>query len=218
MLLTLDTACEACSVGLFEGDRLLAGAQAYPGTGHAELLPLQLARLWHDAGLTPRRLQRVAVTIGPGSFTGLRVGLSAAKALVLASGAQLIGVSTLAALAGTVAVAAPPPPRRLLTLIDARRGQVYHQAWSWRTPDQAYVPEAPAQALSLADVTAQGAQEAKGAAGTGVAVVAGLGAALALYPTPEGIAHAARHHGDVLGLDAGPDYLRAPDARPQVPA
>lgn len=88
--LVIDSATEACSVALFEGGDLVAGDHRMLGRGHAESLVPMIARL-------PGRghAERIAVALGPGSFTGVRVGLAAARALALAWGAELTGYPTL---------------------------------------------------------------------------------------------------------------------------
>lgn len=88
-LLVIDTATEACSVALFEGDRLVASDHAIMGRGHAERLVPMIASL-------PGRgqAQAILVNCGPGSFTGVRVGLAAARALALAWGVPVTGYST----------------------------------------------------------------------------------------------------------------------------
>lgn len=87
--LVIDSATEACSVALFEGDILLAGEFALLGRGHAErLVPMISALPGHG------RAGEILVNAGPGSFTGIRVGLAAAKALAMAWGAQLLGYQT----------------------------------------------------------------------------------------------------------------------------
>ena len=92
--LVIDCATEACSVALFEGDSLLAGEWRVIGRGHAEQLVPMIAAL-PERG----RADRIAVDIGPGSFTGIRVGLAAAKALALAWRAGVVGYGALALVA-----------------------------------------------------------------------------------------------------------------------
>ncbi|MGH6743249.1 tRNA (adenosine(37)-N6)-threonylcarbamoyltransferase complex dimerization subunit type 1 TsaB [Novosphingobium sp.] len=92
--LVIDSATEACSVALFDGDRLVAGEFRMLGRGHAEALVPMIAAL-PDRGRAPR----IVAALGPGSFTGVRVGLAAARALALAWGSEIAGYSTLAMVA-----------------------------------------------------------------------------------------------------------------------
>ena len=125
-VLALDTALHGCSDALLEDARVLGRREDPALRAQAEqLLPL-LTGLLDDAGMKFADLDLIAVTIGPGSFAGLRVGLAAARGLALASGRPLVGVSTLAALAGAVA-AAESAGRTVLAAIDAGRGEVYVQ-------------------------------------------------------------------------------------------
>lgn len=92
--LAIDSATEACSVALFDDDKLIAGDWRLLGRGHAEALVPMIAAL-PDKG----RADRIAVSLGPGSFTGLRVGLAAARALAMAWHCPLVGFPTLAIVA-----------------------------------------------------------------------------------------------------------------------
>lgn len=102
--LAIDCATEACSVALFDGESLVAGEHRLLGRGHAEQLVPMIARL-PDRG----RAGRIAVSLGPGSFTGVRIGLSAARALGLAWSAEVLGYPTLA-LVATMAREPHPGP------------------------------------------------------------------------------------------------------------
>lgn len=206
MRLTIDTACEACSAGLFEGSALIAQQLAHPGTGHAERLPFQLEALWRDYGQADAALDSIVVTIGPGSFTGLRVGLSAAKAVALATGASLIGVTSLAALAGSVATSGLKPPDRLLTAIDARRGQAYVQEWQWL--DGRYQPACEAAVVALASLAGDGLTAQ---VGTAIPAIGRQPFGAICYATPAGLNGAAAS-GELLDLWAAPLYLRPHDA------
>jgi len=105
----------------------LIGLQSQPmKRGHAEALMPMIARVMKDAALAFTALDRIAVTTGPGSFTGLRVGLSAARGIALAAGKPVIGVTTLTAFAAPVVSA--NAAQAVISAIDARHDHVYVQA------------------------------------------------------------------------------------------
>jgi tRNA threonylcarbamoyladenosine biosynthesis protein TsaB len=117
-LLAFDTATPATAVAVNE--RELRHDPA-PGErpGHAmQVLPLA-TRLLEEAGLTFEDLDRIAVGVGPGTFTGLRIGVATARALAQGTGAELVGVSTLRTLAANA------EGRRVLAVLDARRGEAF---------------------------------------------------------------------------------------------
>lgn len=103
-LLVIESATEACSVALFQGDALLACEHRLIGRGHAEQLVPMISQL-PDRG----KAGRIAVSLGPGSFTGVRIGLAAARALALAWKAECLGYPTLALVAAMAREAAPGP-------------------------------------------------------------------------------------------------------------
>src|SRR5205809_3502193 len=125
-ILAIDTALEACAAGIIEmPDRVLAQESVAMARGHAEALMPLLARVMDQAGTGFADLDRIAVTVGPGSFTGLRVGIGAARGIALAAGKPAVGLTTLSAYAAPFVAQAAPDP--ILSAIDARHDQVYLQ-------------------------------------------------------------------------------------------
>lgn len=141
LILAVDTALEACSVAVLDtaAARAEAGAEAtidcihalrasethLMARGHAEAVMPMIARVMEQAQTSFAALDRIAVTVGPGSFTGLRVGIAAARGLGLAAGKPVVGITTLAALAAPIAARGDPHP--IIAAIDARHGQAYFQ-------------------------------------------------------------------------------------------
>lgn len=148
-LLALDAATAACSAAVWADGRIVARRHDALERGHAERLVPMVEAVMDEACLTYGALDGVAATVGPGSFTGVRVGLATARALALAAGLPLVGVTTLAALAAAVP-GAERAGRRVLAALDARRSQVYAQVFE---ADGAPMGEpramAPADASSL---------------------------------------------------------------------
>lgn len=125
MLLALDTATPAGSVAVEESGRILSLRTFDAARGHSRRLFGEIDAALADAGRERSQIDGVAVTTGPGSFTGLRIGLSAAKGLCMGLGVGLIPVSTLESLAARLPFCRMP----VCTLLDARRGEVYGAAY-----------------------------------------------------------------------------------------
>lgn len=205
--LAIDTTLGLCTVAAFEDVQLLAVRSEAMTRGHQERLGGFLREVADKAGGFDA-LDRIGVTVGPGSFTGLRVGLAFAQGLGAALDRPVVGVSALDALKAS----APPAPV-VAALIDARRGQVYARFWRDGSPTGA--PEA----LNLDEAATRIA-----ALGAGVILI-GTGAALLAEahpdariialegPTPEALA-ALTAAADPATHPPRPLYLRAPDAVP----
>jgi tRNA threonylcarbamoyladenosine biosynthesis protein TsaB len=126
-ILAVDTALPACSAALFDSgnDCIMAKAFEPMATGHAERLAPMVQAVMASAGQEFEFLDRIAATVGPGAFTGLRIGLSFARGLALALSCPVVGISTLQALAATAIE--NPDALPIAASIDARRGNVYFQ-------------------------------------------------------------------------------------------
>lgn len=126
-LLAIETATLTGGAALLDGERLVAESTLSVALTHSERLMATVDRLLDDAGWAPGTLEGLAVSVGPGSFTGLRVGLATAKGLAMALGLPIAPVPTLDALAGTLPFAAWP----VAPLLDARKGEVYLSLYRW---------------------------------------------------------------------------------------
>ena len=127
----LDTSTARGSIALGRGAEILE-ARAFAGARqHAvEFLPC-LAAVCRAHGVAPPEIRRVYVSIGPGSFTGLRIGLTAARIIALATGASIAGVGTLEVIAQNAAEM-PGPPQQVAVILDAKRKRVYGAAFQWK--------------------------------------------------------------------------------------
>jgi tRNA threonylcarbamoyladenosine biosynthesis protein TsaB len=130
LILAIDTALDACAAGVLDADagRMIAQESQAMKRGHAEALMPLIARVIQQSGIAFASLDRIAATTGPGSFTGLRVGLSAARGIGLAANKPVVGVTTLTAYAAPVVSQNAEQP--VISAIDARHGQVYFQVVS----------------------------------------------------------------------------------------
>ena len=217
-LLAIDTALAACSAAVLDTEHggIVASESLPMIRGHAEaLLPL-LSALMDKAHMTLRDLDRVAVTTGPGSFTGLRVGIAAARGIAVAVDKPAVGVSTLSAYAAPHLAADEALP--VVAAIDARHGQVYLQVFGFGGRTTA----GPRLATLSEAVQAAAKVPARIVGSAALAVAAGLSAANARPAAVDArvapdIAWVARVGAALPDGQSPPkpQYLRAPDAQPQ---
>jgi tRNA threonylcarbamoyladenosine biosynthesis protein TsaB len=217
LILAIDTALDACAAAVLDTDagKIIAQESQSMKRGHAEALMPLIARVMKSSGIAFTSLDRIAVTTGPGSFTGLRVGLSAARGIALATDKPAVGLTTLTAYAAPFVGEHSAHP--IISAIDARHDHVYFQVVSGDggslvNPKVAPISEAieasrfdaphlvgnaariladrwPSDAPAPIEVDVQPAPD--------IAWVAWLGAAVDPETAP-----------------ARPYYLRAPDAKP----
>jgi tRNA threonylcarbamoyladenosine biosynthesis protein TsaB len=145
-VLGIDTSAAACSVALWRDGAVAARERVAMARGHAEALMPMIERVMQ--GGRYEALDAVAVTAGPGAFTGLRIGLAAARGIALAAGIPAIGVSAFAAIAAGVPDAALAG-RSLAVAIDTKRGDVYLQCF-----DAARRPLAPGRVAAADEIAA----------------------------------------------------------------
>lgn len=129
-ILAVDTALAACSAAIYDSEiqKVLAAGFRPMATGQAEAIGPMVRDLIKQSGTEFSALHRIAATVGPGTFTGLRIGLAFARGLGLALGLPVVGITTLKAIAANVA--SNPCALPIAVLIDARRGNVYSQVFS----------------------------------------------------------------------------------------
>jgi tRNA threonylcarbamoyl adenosine modification protein YeaZ len=217
-VLAIDTALEACSAAVLDtgGGGIAAREQLPMVRGHAEALIPLIARVLDMARLTVADIDRIAVTTGPGSFTGLRVGIAAARGLALASSKPAVGITTLAAFAAPYIAADDRVP--VVAAIDARHDHVYLQIFgpSGRT----IVPPRLAPLREALRVAATGAPRLVGTAAKILAAAwpqaekPPSAVELRRAPDIDWVARLGAAATDT-GAPPKPLYLRAPDAQPQ---
>jgi tRNA threonylcarbamoyladenosine biosynthesis protein TsaB len=210
LVLGFDTATPAVSVALHDGARVIAGASALDARRHSELLAPMIAKVMADAGASRGDLTAVAVGVGPGPYTGLRVGVVTARVLGSVLGVPVSGVCSLDIIAASAASAGAG--REFLVATDARRKEVYWARYDAAGHRVAGPHVGPASSIpEAADLVAAGAggqlyPEAFGAV-TGPA-----------YPDAGTLcALVVRSSGQPPLLAAEPLYLRRPDAREPGP-
>lgn len=209
-LLALDTALGRCSVAVWTTDApepVLRSREL--SRGHAECLGDMIAETMTAAGLAFADLERIAVTVGPGSFTGLRVALSMARGFAVVLPVEVVGITTLAAIAEAVRKASADAGP-LAVALSARGGEVYAQLFE--DGEAAGEPEA----IEAADFAARLAPTTR-LAGSGAARLAETRPELAIVDAssaPDIAAVARLGRAAVADGPPVPLYLRAPDAKP----
>ena len=197
--LAIDCATEACSVALFEGGNLVAGECRVLGRGHAEQLVPMIAQL-PERG----RAGRIAVSLGPGSFTGVRIGLAAARALGLAWKAEVLGYPTLALVAAMVRESHPGP---MGVCMNGGHGEWFVQDFGPDgMPERHLLSLAPGEAARTAPhrvIAGSRANELVALLGPGATAVEALPDARKFPLIPRAL----------LTADLAPLYGRPPDAR-----
>ncbi len=213
-LLAIDTALEACSVGVVDGAREVLRSEVI-GRGHAERLMGMVEAAMDEAGLAFADLERIAVIVGPGSFTGLRVGIAAARGLALACRTPAVGIGTLAVHAETVRHEIGETP--VLAVLAASRGDLYGQSFA-----EDGTPEGPPEAAP-AETFARRLRANTLIAGSGAAALADIlgdearARTVHVRSAPD-IASLCRLARTAPLTDEAPRplYLRPPDAKPQT--
>jgi len=201
--LVIETSTTACSVALIDAGAVIARTHDVVGRGHAERLIPMIADL-PDGG----RADRILVDCGPGSFTGVRVGIAAARGLALGWGAEIAGFSSLPLIAA--AAFSERPTHDIAVVMEGGHGEVFMQAFSAdlspRTDMVSLRPDAALAALA-----------GRRAVGNGVRWLAALDPALDLTEALPDAAAAILLPDSLTALPPSPIYGRAPDAKPSVP-
>ncbi len=205
-LLAVDTALGACSAALLDGEKILAHRFEEMARGHAEALAPMVETTLRDAGVAFGELDRLAVTTGPGTFTGQRVGLAFMRGLKVALHKPLIGVTTLEVMAAATQSA------KAAAIHDARRDEAY--LLLWENDEAIFAPAVMLFAEAVEKIRAFGPCAL---AGTGAATAhQALGDAFSLtdirQPDALWVARLALTR-PASDLPPAPLYLRAPDAK-----
>jgi tRNA threonylcarbamoyladenosine biosynthesis protein TsaB len=217
-VLAIETAGSNCSAAIVRDGDVLAAECRPLRHGHAESLLPMVERVLAAAGLARGGIDAVAAAIGPGGFTGIRVGLAAAQGIALGLGAPLIGVSSFAAVAAAMPAAGGDDARLLLVALDSRRADLYVQLFALDRGMPLAVPAAilpDRLADHIAGIVKGASVLIAGDAAEAAAAALGRGFAVALPSAPDalGVAAAARRQlGTAAALDpVRPLYLRPPD-------
>ena len=218
LILALESSAKPASVAVCDDGALIGQYFQNSGLTHSRTLLLMAQSLLKNLGLTIAQIEMVAVARGPGSFTGVRIGVSAAKGLAWGSGIAACGVSTLEAMANQT----PEEGAVLCPVMDARRSQVYNALFKWRDGSLARLNED--RAISLEDLAAdlKSRSEPVLLVGDGADMsysflsVSGISCRVApnlmRWQTAYGVALAAMQSEPVRAIELEPVYLRPSQA------
>lgn len=215
LTLALDCSARLCAAALYEADTdsILASASPDIGRGHAEQLPAIVEAVLAEAGLDLSRIERIGVTVGPGSFAGIRVGVAFARGLALALGAPCVGVGSLEAIAIPAARQGGTP---VMAALDARRDHV----WAILVDPRGEVIS-PAAELTPAAAAGLVLERNCRIIGSGAELLSAVDVSLAariiaapVAPRIEEVARLAAALDPAANLPE-PRYLREADAKPQ---
>lgn len=223
-ILSFDTCFDACSVAAGRRLRTLTPSIAFAfeamQKGHAERLLPMVEAVMSEAGLAFGALDRIAVTCGPGTFTGTRICVSAARALALATEAEIVALSSLKLMAMSPYIPAAPT-QRVAIATDARRGEVYFEVYDRHTLKTVV----PAQCLEIAEAASLLGRDPIVIAGSGSEILGeaarGQGvAATAILPDllPDALDMLFAAAELPVSASVRPLYLRPPDAKPPSPS
>lgn len=233
-VIAIDSAGDTLGLAASSGGKLLAATELQASRRHVESLLPQLDLLLQRLGWQPEAIELVAVAAGPGSFTGLRVGLAAAKGLCVATGAALVLVPSLTARAQTIATADAAPPELVIVAEDARKSRVYTQLFRIASDRQVIeltqvvdiAPDQLAEHWSAAELPGQNAAGCSWlAVGSGAHLVSdaaavqfgaanqvpAVGSDQSTVRAVAALGRSAALDGKVAGQYAAPNYLRSGD-------
>lgn len=220
IILAFDACFGGCSVAINSDDVCLASAAVAPAPGKADLLVQLIAATLARAQLTVNDVDRIAVTLGPGGFTGVRVGVAAARALALATAKPIVATTSLHVMAAEARATVPAlvATHDLIVAVDAHRGEFYVQSF-----DAYGVPSTAAHAISSSDATWLPTDRPLLVVGSGASILvdaaqmSGRDARVGLptlLPSAQYLAQLAVHLQPLTVLS--PLYLRPPDAKPST--
>jgi tRNA threonylcarbamoyladenosine biosynthesis protein TsaB len=220
-ILAFDACFGGCSVAVSRNGQLLAADAVPPGAGQADLLVQMIASTLMQAQLPIDQVDRIAVTLGPGGFTGVRVGVAAARALTLATAKPVVATSSLHVMAAeALAHSDLVAGRDLIVAVDAHRGELYVQSFS-----PSGEPVTAPHAIAADDAEWLATDRSLAIVGSGASL---LGAAAklrgldvrvglpTLLPSAQYLVMLAMQFSPLTVLS--PLYLRAPDAKPSTAA